>query len=65
MGWHVRVNFTDGSSEEVDEVFDSRTEAEAEADSWLDSWNAGRETLDLAGEPSCDADIQDFDIWKD
>ena len=65
MGWHVRINFTDGSSEEVDDVFATKQEAKAEVQSWYDSWNAGRSTLELAGEDSYDADILDYDIWKD
>ena len=41
MGWRVRINFSDGSSELVDEIFDTELDAEAEYEEWLDSWEAG------------------------
>ena len=30
MGWRLQINFSDGSSELVDEVFDTQEDAEAE-----------------------------------
>ena len=42
MGWRLQINFSDGSSELVDEVFDSEEAAQDEYDTWLDSWGAGR-----------------------
>ncbi len=65
MGWRLRINFYDGTSEEVDEVFDSEEEAQKEYESWLDNWGAGRETLELAGEDYIEADIEDCDIWEE
>lgn len=65
MGWRLRINFDDGTDELVDEVFDSKEEAQDEYDSWLENWGAGRETLMLAGEDYSDADIEDCDIWEE
>lgn len=65
MTWRLQINFSDGSSELVDEEFKTKREAQEEYESWLDSWNAGRETLMLSGEEYCDADIEDCDIWKE
>ena len=65
MGWRVRINFSDGSSELVDEIFDTELDAEAEYEEWLDSWEAGKETLMLAGEDYIDASIDNCDIWEE
>lgn len=65
MGWRLKINFSDGSNNLVDDVFDTREEAEDEFDSWLENWDAGRETLMLAGEDYCEADIEDCDIWEE
>lgn len=65
MAWRLKIYFSDGSSEIIDEVFDTEEEAQEEYDSWLDSWGAGRETLELAGRDFVDADIEDCDIWEE
>lgn len=66
MGWRLRINFSDGSSELLDDIFETEQDAEDEYQyGWLDSWNAGRETLELAGENFCDEDIVDCDIWEE
>ena len=65
MAWKLKIYFTDGTSEIVDEDFDTEQDAENEYESWLDSWNAGRETLSLAGEDYSDADIEDCEIWEE
>lgn len=65
MSWKLRVNFSDGSSEELEEDFETREEAEAEYNVWLDSWSAGAETLELAGEDFSSAEIEDADIWEE
>ena len=65
MGWRLRVLFSDGSEELVDDVFESEEAAQDEYDLWLDSWAAGRETLKLAGEDYSDADIEDCEIWEE
>ena len=62
MSYKLTINFTDGSSEEVDEIFKTEEEAINEYNSWLDSWGAGKETLKLAGEDYVDADIDDYEI---
>ena len=62
MGYKLTIYFTDGSSEEVDEIFETEEEAMDEYNSWLDSWGAGKETLQLAGEDYIDADIDDYEI---
>ena len=66
MAWKLQINFSDGSSELVDEDFKTKREAQEEYESWLENWGAGQETLMLAGdEDYCDADIVDCDIWKE
>lgn len=65
MGWRLQINFDDGTSELLDDIFSSEEDAQSEFDSWCDSWGAGRETLELAGEDYIEADIQDCDIWEE
>lgn len=65
MDWKLKIRFSDGSSELVDEDFETEQEARNEFDSWLDSWSAGKKTLMLVGEDYVDADIVDFEIWKE
>lgn len=65
MGWRLRIYFDDGTDELVDDVFDTEEDAQDEYDSWLDSWNAGKETLMLAGEDYIEACIEDCDIWEE
>ena len=65
MGWRLRIFFTDGSEELVDDVFDSEEEAQEEFKCWYENWGAGRETLMLAGEDYIDADIEDCEIWEE
>lgn len=62
MGYKLTIYFTDGSYEEIDEIFKTEEEAIDEYNSWLDSWGAGKETLQLAGEDYNDADIDDYEI---
>ena len=62
MGYKLTIYFTDGSSEEVSEIFETEQDALDEYDSWLDSWGAGRETLQLAGEDYIEADIEGYNI---
>lgn len=62
MGYKLTIYFTDGSSETVDEIFETEQDAVDEYNSWLDSWGAGREALQLAGEDYIEADIDDYDI---
>ena len=62
MGYKLTIYFTDGSSETVDEIFETEQDAMDEYNSWLDGWGAGRETLKLAGEDYIEADIADYEI---
>ena len=62
MGYKLTIYFTDGSYEEVDEIFETEEEAIDEYNSWLDSWGAGKETLQLAGKDYVDSDIDDYEI---
>lgn len=62
MGYKLTIYFTDGSSETVDEIFETEQEAMDEYNTWLDSWDVGRETLQLAGEDYIEADIDGYDI---
>ncbi len=65
MAWRLKILFDDGTEELVDEEFKTEQDAQDEYDSWLDSWGAGRETLMLAGEDYCEADIEDCEIWEE
>ena len=65
MGWRLRIIFSDGTTELVDEVFDTEEEAEDEAESWGDSWAEGAEVLEDAGEGFSEADIVDYEIWEE
>ena len=62
MGYKLTIYFTDGRSEEVVEIFETEQDALEEYDNWLDSWGAGRESLQLAGEDYIEADIDGYDI---
>lgn len=65
MGWRLQIYFSDGSSELLDDVFDTEEDAQDEYESWLENWGAGKETLMLAGEDYDDSDIEDCDIWEE
>ena len=65
MGFRLRINFSDGKEEFVDDVFETEEDAMAEYESWLESWGEGRDVLELAGEDYSDADIEDCDIWEE
>ena len=64
MGYKLTIYFTDGTSEEIDEIFATKADALKEYRSWVDNWEEGREVLQLAGEDYIDADIDDYDIEK-
>ena len=65
MGYKLKIYFSDGSSELVDEVFETEEAAEDEYNSWIENWGAGRETLMLAGEDYIEADIEDYEIFEE
>ena len=64
MGWRLKIQFSDGTEELVNEIFDSEEDAEYEYDSWLESFPEGQETLELRGEDN-GARIVDYDIWEE
>lgn len=65
MGYRLQIHFSDGSSELIDEVFETKEDAEAEYDSWLENYSVGGETLKLASEDYDDSDIEDYDIFEE
>lgn len=65
MGYRLKILFSDGSSELVDDVFDTEEDAKDEFDSWVENWGAGRDTLKLAGEDYVEADIEDYEIFEE
>lgn len=65
MGFRLKILFSDGTEELVDDIFDTEEDAEDEYNSWIENWGAGREALELAGEDFNDADIDDYEIWEE
>lgn len=65
MGYRLKILFSDGSLELVDDVFDTKEDAKDEFDSWVENWSAGRDTLKLAGEDYVEADIEDYEIFEE
>ncbi len=65
MGWRLKIYFSDGTEELVDDVFETEQDAQDEYNSWLENFSAGGETLMMAGEDYSDADIDDCDIWEE
>ncbi len=62
MAYKLKIIFSDGTSTYDDEIFETYEDAENEYDVWLDSYSAGAETLELAGEEFDDSEIVDYDI---
>ena len=65
MGFRLQINFSDGESMLIDDVFETEEDANAEYEVWLENWDAGKETLKLAGETYVEADIEDCDIFEE
>lgn len=65
MGFRLKILFSDGTEELVDDIFDTEEDAEDEYNSSIENWGAGREALELAGEDFIDADIDDCEIWEE
>ena len=65
MSYKLTIHFSDGSFEEVDEIFETEQDALNEYSLWLDSWENGKEALKLAGESYSNADIDGYDIDED
>lgn len=62
MSYRLTIYFSDGGSEEIDELFETERDAKNELAIWLDSWENGKETLKLAGENYVNASIDGYDI---
>lgn len=60
-----QINFSDGETELVDEIFETEEDAQAEYETWLENWGTGRDVLRAAGEEYSDADIENCDIWEE
>lgn len=65
MAWRLELYFSDGTTELVDEEFETEEDARDDLQAWSDGWAAGAETLELAGEDYNDADIVGFDIYEE
>ncbi len=62
MGYKLKVCFSDGIVEEVDEIFETEEAAIEEYNVWLDSWETGKEVLKMANEKYIDATIEGYNI---
>ncbi len=62
--YKLKIYFSDGNIEDVDEEYETEAEAEADFMLWLESWDAGGETLELAGRPYSDAEIIDHEVYE-
>lgn len=65
MAWKLEIYFSDGTSQEIDEDFETEQDAREEYESWLENYGVGQETLMLAGEDYDSATIEDYDIWEE
>ena len=62
MGYKLTIYFSDGETEEIDEIFETEEGAIEEYNTWLDGWETGKETLKLANEEYIDATIEGYGI---
>ena len=62
--YRMKIFFSDGTVEDCDEDYATEVEAEADFRLWLESWDTGGETLELAGRPYSDAEIIDHEIYE-
>ncbi len=65
MGFRVSINFDDGNSELLDEVFETEEDAEAEARQWASDYSQGGDILKEAGEEYCEQEVVDWDIYEE
>lgn len=65
MAFKLRINFSDGTSELVDNDFETEADAEREYGEWVANWSPGRSVLSEAGEGFFGCDIDDCDIWEE
>ena len=63
--YKLKIYFSDGDTELVDENFETEADAQCEYDEWLEGYSAGREELELADEEYSDAEIIGCDIYED
>lgn len=64
MGYKYRFNFDDGSTMESDDVFDTKEEAEWEAQNDASAYSQGGDYLEEAGMARCEMEIVDWDIFE-
>jgi len=62
--YKFRVFFSDGSTDDYDEEYETESQAEAGFRYYHENWIAGNETLDLAGRPSSIEEIIDHEIYS-
>ena len=66
--FRVVINFSDGDTEELDDLFDSYEDAEQEALEYISNWHAGGEVLELSnpGDYPYEPDNEpDYDIFEE
>lgn len=62
MAYSVVINFDDGSSETLDETFETWEDADEAAKQWASDFSQGGDYLREAGEEPCDTNVTDWDI---
>lgn len=65
MSWRLKIEFTDGTSELDDEIYETEEEAIDARDEWFEGWSAGADSLELAGEEFDSREIEDIDIYEE
>lgn len=65
MMFRVSMNFDDGSSELLDEVFETEEDAEAEARQWASDYSQGGDYLKEAGEEYCEQKVIGWTIYEE
>jgi hypothetical protein len=66
--FRVVINFSNGDTEELDDLFDSYEDAEQEALEYISNWHAGGEVLELSnpGDYPYEPDNEpDYDIFEE
>lgn len=65
IAWRLRIDFTDGTSELDDEIYETEDEAIDSRNDWYEGWKSGAETLELAGEDFDSRKIEDIEIFEE
>ena len=65
MGYRIRFNYDDGTSELQDEIYDTYEEADEAAAQGASDYAQGGAYLDESGEGYCDSEVIDWDIIED